>query len=231
MIFHLQAFEATHSSLLFLPLLQLRWKAKVVTTCFHCDWSDLWPLNLSYTRSRRGGKWHQIADTFEMKRRICKCHPVAHESLETPHQSVSQSGRFRIYSPQSDVYSPLPFLNECLAITPSLTAENYCLLNEELTFHSRLALPSFKLGTCMWFNLPHCLTPDINFLHSFNCSPGKSAVEVEDSRKWEGRGWMRLWGWRRDIKWRQVEKWKAQVSAIIPTCRNHRLLQQNLAVS
>lgn len=35
-----------------------------------------------------------------------------------------------IYSLQSDVYSPLPFLNERLTITLSLTAANYCELNE-----------------------------------------------------------------------------------------------------
>lgn len=170
----------------------------------------IWPLTFEplLRKKQTKGKWHQIADTFEMKWRIPKCHPVAYESPETPHQSVSQSGRFRIYSPQSDVYSPLPFLNERLAITPSLAAENYCLLNEELTFHLKLALPPFKLGTCMWFNLPHGLTPNVHFLPSFHCSPGKSAVEVEDSRKWEGRGWMRRWGGRREIKGRQVEKWK-----------------------
>lgn len=70
----------------------------------------------------------------------------------TPHQSglllSSKSGAVVwIYSLQSDVYSLLPFLNERLTITLSLTAANYCYLNEGLMV---------RLCACMWVCVSVC---------------------------------------------------------------------------
>lgn len=139
-----------------------------------------------------------------------KCHPVARESAETPHQSVSQPGRFRIYSPQSDVYSLLPFLNERLAITPSLTAENYCRLNEELTPAHVRACVSIQRSLRLLLNwAPACdLTchmaslPNVHFLPSFYSSPRRK-VEVEGRRKREGKGWM-----RHEVKQAWTARWE-----------------------
>lgn len=132
----------------------------------------------------------------------------------SPHQSglllSSKSGAVVwIYSLQSDVYSPLPFLNEQLTITLSLTAANYCHLNEGLTvclrvcFHLALS-PSFKT-TCMWFNVPQGLPLKLHFYLFFNY-PLKREVEERRAR------------WRDE----EATKWKSTQEEEITTISGYK---------
>lgn len=126
--------------------------------------SDLWMLNnrpvrmvqcsqISRAKKKKGNIYTFSLDHFTNKMwnrcirsSIFNIHTLSHApSLpqpwhHTPHQSSlllsSKSGTVvRIYSLESDVYSLLPFLNEPLTITLSLTEPNYCYLNEGLMVH------------------------------------------------------------------------------------------------
>lgn len=125
--------------------------------------SDLWMLNnrpvrmvqcSQISRAKKKGNIYTFSlDHFTNKMwnrcirsSIFNIHTLSHApSLpqpwhHTPHQSSlllsSKSGTVvRIYSLESDVYSLLPFLNEPLTITLSLTEPNYCYLNEGLMVH------------------------------------------------------------------------------------------------
>lgn len=155
----------------------------------------------------------------------------------TPHQSSlllsSKSGSVVwIYSLHWDVYLPLPFLNERLTITLSLTSANYCHLNE-----------GFIVCVCVCVCVSECLSRapvcDLMFHRAFGTKYTFTFFtilwKVREPQSSDGERGGKMSGWegdKTDMKWggekKKEEKSVAEKESIKKMMSNEESGGRNL---